>query len=431
MIASIYNNIVEYNGNCILFNALYMKFLFLQKEIAQLYIENKKNPISIREIHPDFYEALVKYGFVVSEKKDEIADAKSLIEKINSEKSSYRLILNPTLNCNFHCWYCYENHNGNTKMDANIITRIEHLLSNISKNSLLRNFQLSFFGGEPLLFYSEVLFPIAKYAFELFKNTDKNFYLDITTNGYLLDINRIKELRALGLCSCQITFDGNKNHHDATRYIKKGLGSYDTIISNVKNAVKEGISIVLRINYTEENLNGLSSIFDDLKDLSLSERKRLTLSMNKVWQEKNNKLGEKVKGFQKQAKSFGITLPDALLSDRVRNSCYADKENEAVINYNGNVYKCNARNFTSGNSEGYLDESGNIIWNDLHELKKSSKMSNHKCLSCSIFPICGGGCSQISYDNRKCNYCVNDNPDIIKDMIVEMFLSENTKSIDS
>lgn len=76
MIASIYNNIVEYNGNCILFNALYMKFLFLQKEIAQLYIENKKNPISIREIHPDFYEALVKYGFVVSEKKDEIADAK-------------------------------------------------------------------------------------------------------------------------------------------------------------------------------------------------------------------------------------------------------------------------------------------------------------------------------------------------------------------
>lgn len=139
MKASNYNNIVEYEGNYILFNALTMKFLYLQKEITQLYTENINNPICIKEIHPDFYEALVKYGFVVSEKQDEIADAKNLIEKVNSDKSSYRLIINPTLNCNFHCWYCYENHDGNTKMNVDIMTRIKHLLSNISKNGLLKS----------------------------------------------------------------------------------------------------------------------------------------------------------------------------------------------------------------------------------------------------------------------------------------------------
>lgn len=93
--------------------------------------------------------------------------------------------------------------------------------------------------------------------------------------------------------------------------------------------------------------------------------------MNKVWQEKMKRLGEQVRKMQAKAKEFGMTLPDALLADRVRHSCYADKENEAVINYNGKVYKCNARDFKEDNCEGILDESGNIQWNDFHQLRKT------------------------------------------------------------
>lgn len=98
---------------------------------------------------------------------------------------------------------------------------------------------------------------------------------------------------------------------------------------------------------------------------------------------------------------------------------------------NGKVYKCNARDFKEDNCEGILDESGNIQWNDFHQLRKSAKLSNPKCLSCSILPICGGGCSQISYDNKKCNYCVNTSIEAKNELIISMFLSEHTKNEDS
>lgn len=255
--------------------------------------------------------------------------------------------------------------------------------------------------------------------------------MDLTTNGYLFDEERLKELRSLGLSSCQITLDGSKANHNNTRFTTKGSNSYDKITSNIKLAVKNGIDIVLRINYTEENLKDLLLIFADFEELTVAERKHLILSMNKVWQEKNEKLGEQVKKIQAKAKEFGMTLPDALLADRVRHSCYADKENEAVINYNGKVYKCNARDFKEDNCEGTLDENGNIQWNDFHQLRKSAKLSNPKCLSCSILPICGGGCSQISYDNQKCNYCINTSKEAKNDLIISMFLSENTRNEDN
>lgn len=117
-----------------------------------------------------------------------------------------------------------------------------------------------------------------------------------------------------------------------------------------------GIEIVLRINYTAQNMIGLPDIFCNFEDLSNEERQKITLSMNKVWQEKDTKLGDEVKKYKHLAKQFGFKLPEAWLADRVRNSCYADKENEAVINYNGNVYKCNARDFTDESKEGFLDE---------------------------------------------------------------------------
>jgi uncharacterized protein len=153
--------------------------------------------------------------------------------------------------------------------------------------------------------------------------------------------------------------------------------------------------------------------------------------MNKVWQEKNNNLSYAVKSFQQLAKKFGLKLPDATLSDRVRNSCYADKKNEAVINYNGDVYKCNARDFTEDKKEGILNESGIIIWNERHEVRKKSLLKNKRCKSCSILPICGGGCSQVSLENNGFDYCINQDNNIINEQIINIFFSESNRKIDN
>lgn len=426
-----YNNLVKFESKYIIFNALSYRFLYIAPLLADLFQKNAKEGThsSLSTVHPDFYNALTTNGFIVEDTYDEYREVQQLIRKTNENKEAYRLIINPTVNCNFKCWYCYENHSVPTQMGEEVMQRIYLLIKQITAEESLKRFQLSFFGGEPLLYYSKVLLPIATYTHDLLKHSDKKFWFDITTNGYLFNQKRLETLVNRGLMSCQITLDGNKQAHDATRFAAASKGSYDRIIENIKIAVRLGIEIVLRINYTGKNLTGLSDIFCSFEDLSFEERRKITVSMNKVWQEKDDNLGEVVKKFKQLVKQFGFKLPEPWLSDRVRNSCYADKQNEAVINYNGDVYKCNARDFTEERKEGALDKNGNILWNETHRKREDSVMKNERCIPCSILPICGGGCSQTAFENLGKTYCINTNKNNMQEQIIELFLSECNKKI--
>lgn len=426
-----YNNLVEFENKYIIFNALSYRFLYLDPLLADLFQKNlhEDTPSSIQKIHPDFYEALISNGFIINDFLDEYKEVQQLVKKTNENKEIYRLIINPTVNCNFKCWYCYENHSVPTQMDGEVMERVFLLIKHIVADDNLKQFQLSFFGGEPLLYYAKIILPIATYTHDLLKQSGKKFFFDITSNGYLFNQERLETLTSRGLTSCQITLDGNKQEHDSTRFSAQSKGSYDRIIENIKIAVRLGIQIVLRINYTEKNLAGLSDIFCSFEDFSCEERQKVTVSLNKVWQEKDENLGEGVKKFKQQVKQFGFKLPEPWLSDRVRNSCYADKKNEAVINYNGNVYKCNARDFTDERKEGVLDKNGNIIWNDTHQSRCNSILKNQRCVQCSILPICGGGCSQIAFENKGKTYCINTNQNHVKEQIIELFLSECNRKI--
>lgn len=426
-----YNNLVEFENKYILFNALSYRFLYLEPILADLLKEHidKGTPHLLDKIHPDFHEALNSNGFIVEDAYDEYEKVKQLIKGINNNDENYRLIINPTVDCNFSCWYCYENHSLSTQMSEETMRRILLLIQHLASDARLKRFQLSFFGGEPLLYYSKVVLPLAEYTHNLLKQYNKSFFFDITSNGYLLNRERLETLANWGLGSCQITLDGNKQEHDKTRFLGNKKGSYDRIIENIKIAVRLGIEIVLRINYTAQNLVGLSNIFCNFEDLTQEERKKITLSMNKVWQEKEVELGESVKLFKKSAEVFGFKLPAAWLSDRVRNSCYADKQNEAVVNYNGHVYKCNARDFTDESKEGILDEQGKISWNDTHQIRCNSVLTNKNCKNCSVFPICGGGCSQTAFENKNKSYCIHKNKDAIHEQIIELFLSECNQKV--
>lgn len=176
---SLYNNWVEHDGGYILFNALTLNFIHLDKILAKLYKDNIISLNKLMDIHPDFYKALQDYGFIVEDDKDELSCVKAIIKKINEDKTSFRLIVNPTLNCNFHCWYCYENHNEKTQMSKDVQNRIILFLEKIAQDPQLNFFQLSFFGGEPLLYYSDVVFPIAEHASKIFKKSNKSFFFGL------------------------------------------------------------------------------------------------------------------------------------------------------------------------------------------------------------------------------------------------------------
>jgi len=70
---------------------------------------------------------------------------------------------------------------------------------------------------------------------------------------------------------------------------------------------------------------------------------------------------------------------------------------QSVINYNGDVFKCTARDFADRiNRVGYLSNDGIIYWDsNLHKLRfNKSSIENEFCSECKFVPLCFGSCSQ-------------------------------------
>jgi len=125
----------------------------------------------------------------------------------------------------------------------------------------------------------------------------------------------------------------------------------------------------------------------------------LNISLHKVWQVEESSISkEKIFELITYAKSkgFKVNFPHLEFSS----SCYADAFNQAVINYDGKVYKCTARDFSKHTADGELLGNGMIIWNLEKKLNRHCKHIQTACRECKLFPACSGVCSQASIESK-------------------------------
>lgn len=425
-----FNSIIPFDNKFALFNSYSQKAIILVPELKDILnagvVEGIEN---LESIHPTFYQYLVENEFVIPSNVDEIQKVKELSKKEDENPNTFLLTINPTMNCNFKCWYCYETHIKQSKLTDEMIERINKFIALIISNKELTNFSLSFFGGEPLLYFKKEVVPIIDYYSEnCIKN---NIYPDIsfTTNGYLVNQEFIDYFQSKNLkCSLQITLDGYKEEHDKVRYVSKSKGSYEEIISNIKLLITNNFFVRLRINYTDKNLHDTSLIAKEFDSLSDEAKSFLLFDFHRVWQDsKLDDLSVVLEKNIEEVREEGINATGGYSPNNVRESCYADKRNSVVINYNGDIYKCTARDFTTENRAGILDKEGRLIWNDGYiDTRMSVKFKNKPCLSCRIMPLCNGGCSQHALEKQGEDYCVyhgdeNEKNKVIKTKVEEIF----------
>ncbi|MGG5506914.1 MULTISPECIES: radical SAM protein [unclassified Myroides] len=409
---SMYNLFLSFERKMLAYNSVNDKFMLLEYALYDLLQAaiNENNPIGLQEIHPDYFNALIQNGFIVNKEKDEYAEVREIIINTDQDESFFNIIINPTMNCNFKCWYCYENHIKSSKMSEDIIKKVYKLIDNVTSKEKTKSLYLSWFGGEPLLYFNKVMIPILEYANR--KTIEKNigFESDITTNGYLINQKMVDNFIQYNITHNQITLDGHRDLHNTVRNVNEKRGSYDEIINNVKLLCKNNISTTLRINFTNETLKSVLNIIEDISDISNDDREWLEISFHQVWQTKekgNLELSEKLKTIKKTFKKNNFFV-SGNTRDNIRNSCYADKTNEVVINYNGDAFKCTARDFTKNNREGILQEDGTIDWFEKNTTRLMAKLNNKPCQTCPILPLCGSGCSQVAFENNGEDYCVYD-----------------------
>ena len=399
---SVYNSIISVTDtSMLLYNALTDRYMIVNNEHASLL---ELSPDKLESSHERYFNDLKKNGFIIDDGTDEIEYAVSEgIINCNGKRDSFQIIVNPTMRCNFRCWYCYEKHDGETKMKPATIEKVKRLISDTVARPGLKEFDLSFFGGEPLLYYQDCVAPLVNSLREYTAGNTLKKSITFTSNGFLLTDRIVSHLVAgaeeIGF---QITLDGHRNLHDKVRFTHDGYGSYDRILGNVLKLLRNGIHVILRINFTAANIASTAMILDDLRQLTSDERANLSIDFQKVWQEKDS--GAKAADAENIIDSFKSEFPrtDSYYHriDSFRKPCYGDRFDSCVINYNGDVYKCTARDFTGDNRLGRLGRDGVILWDSDNILRErvERKFSNTTCQRCRIFPLCGGGCVQTSSD---------------------------------
>jgi len=419
-----FNSILPYEDKFILHNTFTNHAIVLDPVLKDLIEAARREGLEgLEEVHPGLYDALVKQDFILDPSIDEVEKVKKVREAVDFSETNYHLTINPTMNCNFKCWYCYETHIKASRMNEEISERVNKFLSTqILHNEKLEHFVLSWFGGEPLLYYDDIVLPIIQHFNKVTAERKIDVAINFTSNGFLITDEMIQSFKDNKVNSLQITLDGYGPEHDKVRYVSKTRGSYEKIMENILKLVRAQIYIRMRINFTAVNITTAHNIIDDIAVLTNEERQYLGVDFHRVWQDTDD--GSNDWMFEKQMDTFrkaGFLVASNMAMNNVRDSCYADKKNSAVINYNGDVFKCTARDFTTAKRAGYIDENGELIWeNDSLNKRMDAKFKNRPCLSCRLLPVCNGGCSQHAVENVEVNgeYCVHQYDEKRKDQVV-------------
>ncbi len=353
--------------------------------------KHKENPIFILEINPNLFSALCKLGVIIDEDIDEISYLITEHRKAVYSTDTFQLTILPTLECNFKCWYCYEERINGQMSDETQLLIIEYLKKNVF-NTAIKYFHLDWFGGEPLICFENVVFPFSIKVKELCNKFNVQFNNTITTNGALINSNMIQKFKLIDLTGFQITLDGNENHHNKIKKGKNNQNVYKTTIANILEIIDciENTNFLLRINYTEKNINGLTDIINDIPE---KYRNRIEIGLQQVWQtqEGNNNIDATI--CNNEFVNSGFIAPLFKIETKFYR-CYADLLSQLVINYNGDVFKCTARDFANHKPDGSIKDD-EIIWNSIYYKRMASTtIEKENCINCNFLPACWGPCSQ-------------------------------------
>lgn len=167
-------------------------------------------------------------------------------------QEQYRYLSNACLNltdaCNLACRYCFVEQHPHYMSIETAKQAVDFLLSNLQYKKeqgwLPKDTKanISYFGGEPTLLWNEIIVPLTFYLEETYPN---EFNLNITTNGTLLDKERIDFLYNHKI-NPLLSIDGAKDTQDANRPCQTGQSSFDLVYKNIPYLLEKFPKITFR-----------------------------------------------------------------------------------------------------------------------------------------------------------------------------------------
>lgn len=328
------------------------------------------------------------------------------------------MCLNVAHDCNLKCEYCFASQ-GNFKGERNLMSfevgkkAFDYLIKSSGKRV---NLEVDFFGGEPLMNFDTVK-KLVDYGRSLEKKHNKKFRFTITTNGVLLDDEKIDYINE-NMSNVVLSIDGRKSVNDNMRKTVNNKGSYDIIVNNFKNLIEKrgDKDYFARGTYTAYNLDfaedvkhmrelGFEKISVEpvvakpeesyaLLDEHVEQLKKEYEKLAKMYIEAYHDKNKRFQFFH-----FNIELDGGPCIYKRSIGCGAGTEYIAVTP-EGDFYPCHQfvgdKKFIIGNvEEGIINEAVVDMFRNVSVNEKP------KCKECWAKYYCSGGCHANAYNFNK------------------------------
>lgn len=351
-------------------------------------------------------------------------------EKIYQPLIHGQLII--THQCQLNCTYCFESYKDNNVMTLDTCKKIITFLSENNTNNEPQI--ISFFGGEPLLHFNDIMQPIIDWNKNELQN--KNLYFTFTTNGLLLTEDILQYCKDNNI-KFMLSIDGNKESQDATRKYKNNNNStFDKLSENIPNILKYFPNTTARLTIDVNNISYLADSIKYLDEIGFQNCHVIpdvfsswSSEIEQIYKDQLNQLNEY---FIEKFTNYIVPLIPATWKEMMikkiikdyleennlfrtadiclpRNRCGFCFQRKGFFETNGDIYTCGHLTNESKDSNFYL---GNIYDNQpidinkiesLYSLNKENKIFNKNCDSnCPLFNCCTGGCLPN-------NYLINNN----------------------
>ncbi len=364
------------------------------------------DPEEIRSCYAEIIEAH-KQGILFSPDEYEQFAEMSVASPVKA------MCLNIAHDCNLRCEYCFAS-TGDFGEGRKLMTfetgkkAVDFLLEHSANR---RNLEMDFFGGEPLMNY-DVVKQIVEYARSQEAPHQKKFRFTITTNGMLLDDEKIEFLNR-EMSNIVLSIDGRKEVNDRMRKRVDGSGCYDRILPQFQKLVslRGDKEYYVRGTYTKYNLDFADDVlslvdagFDQVsvEPVIADPEKPYALTeadLPQIFLE-YERLVQKILDYEAQGKKFNffhfmLDLDQGPCAIKRLRGCGCGNEYVAITP-DGDIYPCHQfvgeADYKMGNvDEGTFDQNLKAKFSKAHIYQKSD------CRQCWARFYCSGGCNANNY----------------------------------
>jgi uncharacterized protein len=340
------------------------------------------------------------------------------------EFSIANIVICPTYSCNLQCVYCFQDNKIHENKDVMSYAQIDAAFNAIEiymehYKDQLKDYNISLFGGEPLLRKN---IKAVNYILELAKNKKKTVF--ITTNGTnVADYWDSFESFGHGI-SFQITLDGTAKIHNQRRIFANGQGTFSKIVTNIDQLLAKNFDVKVRVNLDEQNVEDLPNLLAYFQDSGWIESEKFQCTLAPVHNyncitaenviseyDIVDKLLQLFPDFREVRNKYHLRIgPDMLrnihnLNNIIHSNTFTDKSYPSLffceathlsnicIGPDNHIYACTE---TLGEKEyaiGKFYPTFEIDSEKFNQWKKRTIFDMEECRNCNIGTLCGGGCA--------------------------------------